>query len=201
MKHKINLIASSAAILILTAIIGACISLHHCMEWETYCDDGTLPLLAIRHTQNMIFHAYYWMGIAFVCLCLMTAMMVWYFRQQQKRHPELVDLMADTSECELHKIQVNIYTNEIIIDGIAYPSRCQVVSLLDYLMKQPTHEISFTDLNTVFNENFFDGTPASKRRISNLKYEVNDLLKSEGFEMIKVSPDRFALTTTNQRAS
>ncbi len=78
----------------------------------------------------MIFHAYYWMGIAFVCLCLMTAMMVWYFRQQQKRHPELVDLMADTSECELHKIQVNIYTNEIIIDGIAYPSRCQVVSLV-----------------------------------------------------------------------
>lgn len=201
MKHKINLIASSVAILILTAIIGACISLHHCMEWKTYCDDGTLPLLAIRYTQNMIFHAYYWMGIAFVCLCLTTAMTIWYFRQQQKRHPELVDLMADTSECELHKIKVNIYTNEIIIDSIAYPSRSQVVSLLDYLLKQPTHEISFTELNTVFNENFFDGSPASKRRISNLKYEVNDLLKSGGFEMIKVSSDRFALTPINQRAS
>lgn len=201
MKHKINLIASSAAILILTAIIGACISLHHCMEWETYCDDGTLPLLAIRHTQNMIFHAYYWMGIAFICVCLMVAMLLWYFRQQQKRHPELVDLMADTSERELHKIQVNIYTNEIIIDGAAYPSRSQVVSLLDYLLKQSTHEISFWELNSILHEDFFDGSPASKRRISNLKYEVNDLLKSGGFEMIKVSPDRFALTTTNQRAS
>lgn len=201
MKHKINLIASSAAILILIAIIGACISLHHCMEWETYCGDDTLPLLAIKHTQDMIFHAYYWMGIAFVCLCLTTAMMAWYFRQQQKRHPELVDLMADTSERELHKIQVNIYTNEIIIDGAAYPSRSQVVSLLDYLLKQPTHEISFWELNSILHEDFFDGSPTSKRRISNLKYEVNDLLKSGGFEMIKVSSDRLALTTINQRAS
>ena len=201
MKHKINLIASSAAILILTAIIGACISLHHCMEWETYCGDDTLPLLAIKHTQDMIFHAYYWMGIAFVCLCSTTAMMAWYFRQQQKRHPELVDLMADTSERELHKIQVNIYTNEIIIDGAAYPSRSQVVSLLDYLLKQPTHEISFWELNSILHEDFFDGSPTSKRRISNLKYEVNDLLKSGGFEMIKVSSDRFALTTINQKAS
>ena len=113
------------------------------MEWETYCDDDTLPLLAIKHTQDMIFHAYYWMGIAFICVCLMVAMLLWYFRQQQKRHPELVDLMADTSERELHKIQVNIYTNEIIIDGAAYPSRSQVVSLLDYLLKQSTQKFLF----------------------------------------------------------
>ena len=51
-----------------------------------------------------------------------------------------------------------------------------------------------TELNTVFNENFFDGSPASKRKISNLKYEINDLLKNLGFELVKTSSDQFALT-------
>ena len=123
-----------------------------------------------------------------------VAMLVWYFRHQQKLHPELSDMIADTSECEFKKIRVNRYTNEITIDGTTRPSRRQVATLLDYLLKAPTHEISFTELNTVFNENFFDGSPASKRKISNLKYEINDLLKNLGFELVKTSSDQFALT-------
>lgn len=103
-------------------------------------------------------------------------------------------MIADTSECEFKKIRVNRYTNEITIDGTTRPSRRQVATLLDYLLKAPTHEISFTELNTVFNENFFDGSSASKRKISNLKYEINDLLKNLGFELVKTSSDQFALT-------
>ena len=134
------------------------------------------------------------MGIAFICLCLVVAMLIWYFHHQQKLHPELGDMIADTSECEFKKIRVNRYTNEITIDGTTRPSRRQVATLLDYLLKAPTHEISFTELNTVFNENFFDGSSASKRKISNLKYEINDLLKNLGFELVKTSSDQFALT-------
>lgn len=201
MKHKFTSIATLAATLVLIAIIGAFVSLYYCMKWDTYCNDYTLPPLAVKFAQDLIFHAYYWMSVAFICICLMAAMTIWYFRHQQKLHPELANLVTDTSECEFQKLRVNIYTNEIIIDGTTYPSRRQVVTLLDYLLKQPTHEISFWEFNSILYENFFDGTPASKRRISNLKYEVNDLLKSGGFEMIKVSADRFALTTINQRAS
>ena len=103
MKHKLTFIVSLGIALILTAIIGATVSLHHCMKWDAYCDDGTLPSSAVKFTQNLIFHAYYWMGIAFICLCLVVAMLVWYFRHQQKLHPELSDMIADTSECEFQK--------------------------------------------------------------------------------------------------
>ena len=113
MKHKLTFIVSLGIALILTAVIGATVSLHHCMKWDAYCDNGTLPSSAVKFTQNLIFHAYYWMGIAFICLCLVVAMLVWYFRHQQKLHPELSDMIADTSECEFKKIRVNRYTNEI----------------------------------------------------------------------------------------
>lgn len=103
MKHKFTFIVSLGIALILTAVIGATVSLHHCMKWDTYCDDGTLPLSAVKFTQNLIFHAYYWMGIAFICLCLVVAMLIWYFHHQQKLHPELGDMIADTSECEFKK--------------------------------------------------------------------------------------------------
>ena len=118
-KHEaqIYLIISVVTALLLTTIIGATISLYHCMKWVSYCNDETLPLMAVKFTQNLIFHAYYWMGIAFICLCLVVAMLVWYFRHQQKLHPELSDMIADTSECEFKKIRVNRYTNEITIDG------------------------------------------------------------------------------------
>lgn len=102
MKHKFTFIVSLGIALILTAVIGATVSLHHCMKWDTYCDDGTLPLSAVKFTQNLIFHAYYWMGIAFICLCLVVAMLIWYFHHQQKLHPELGDMIADTSECEFN---------------------------------------------------------------------------------------------------
>ena len=117
MKHKLTFIVSLGIALILTAVIGATVSLHHCMKWDAYCDNGTLPLSTVKFTQNLIFHAYYWMGIAFICLCLVVAMLIWYFRHQQKLHPELSDMIADTSECEFKKIRVNRYTNEITIDG------------------------------------------------------------------------------------
>ena len=64
MKHKLTFIVSLGIALILTAVIGATVSLHHCMKWDAYCDNGTLPLSTVKFTQNLIFHAYYWMGIA-----------------------------------------------------------------------------------------------------------------------------------------
>ena len=62
MKHKLTFIVSLGIALILTAVIGATVSLHHCMKWDAYCDNGTLPSSAVKFTQNLIFHAYYWMG-------------------------------------------------------------------------------------------------------------------------------------------
>ena len=109
MKHKLTFIVSLGIALILTAVIGATVSLHHCMKWDAYCDDGTLPSSAVKFTQNLIFHAYYWMGIAFICLCLVVAMLVWYFRHQQKLHPELSDMIADTSECEFKNTGEPLY--------------------------------------------------------------------------------------------
>ena len=193
-KYELTFIVSLGIALILSAVVGAAVSLYHCMKWDAYCDDGTLPLSTVKFTQNLIFHAYYWMGIAFICLCLFVAMLAWYFRRQQKLHPELGNMIASASEREFKKIRVNRYTNEITIDGTTHPIRRQVATLLDYLLKAPAHEISFTELNTVFNKNFFDGSQASKRKISNLKYEINDLLKNLGFELIKTSPDQLALS-------
>lgn len=193
-KYELTFIVSLGIALILSAVVGAAVSLYHCMKWDAYCDDGTLPLSTVKFTQNLISHAYYWMGIAFICLCLFVAMLAWYFRRQQKLHPELGDMVASASEREFKKIRVNRYTNEITIDGTTHPIRRQVATLLDYLLKAPAHEISFTELNTVFNKNFFDGSQASKRKISNLKYEINDLLKNLGFELIKTSPDQLALS-------
>ncbi len=200
MKRKITLVVSSSAALFLAAVVGATVSLHHCMKWYKYCGDGTLPLPAVKFTQGIIFHAYYWMGAAFICLCLAIAMLAWYFRHQQRLHPELGGLMADTSERELKKIRVDCRTNEITIGGTTRPVRRQVAALLDYLLEAATHEISFPELNTVFKGNFFDGSPASRRKVSNLKYEINGLLKDVGFEVVKTSSDGLALARKREAA-
>ena len=50
MKHKLTFIVSLGIALILTAVIGATVSLHHCMKWDAYCDNGTLPSSAVKFT-------------------------------------------------------------------------------------------------------------------------------------------------------
>lgn len=40
-----------------------------------------------------------------------------------------------------------------------------------------------------------DGSQSSKRKISNLKYETNNVLKNMGFELVRLSSDQLALVT------
>ena len=127
MKHKLTFIVSLGIALIPTAVIGATVSLHHCMKWDAYCDNGTLPLSTVKFTQNLIFHAYYWMGIASFAYAWLSPCWYGISAISKKLHPELSDMIADTSECEL-KIRVNRYTNEITIDGTTCPSRRQVAT-------------------------------------------------------------------------
>lgn len=145
----------------------------------------------------MIIHAYFWMGTSFVSLCLIVIMQLWFFFHKQKLHPELIGLITDTAESAFQEIKINIYTNEITINGKTTKSRRQLVTLLDYLLKEPHHEISYLELNTIFDENFFNNSPASRRKISNIKYEINDLLKDSKFELIKIPTDKLSLIKTN----
>ena len=70
MKHKLTFIVSLGIALILTAVIGATVSLHHCMKWDAYCDNGTLPLSTVKFTQNLIFH--YFNSVSYTHLTLPT---------------------------------------------------------------------------------------------------------------------------------
>ena len=135
------------------------------------------------------------MGVAFACISLMATMALWYFSRQQNLHPKQTCPTISTQGSKFKKLQVNVYTNEITMEGLSQKSRNQVVTLLDYLVKHPKHKISFSELNTVFNENFFDGSQSSKRKISNLKYETNNVLKNMGFELVRLSSDQLALVT------
>ncbi len=198
MKIKSTLIASLTVFMVSITTIGTIISLCYCMKWNIYSQDLTLPPQALKFAHNMIIHAYFWMGISFVFLCLIVIMQLWFFFHKQKLHPELIRLITNTSECTIQEIKTNIYTNEITISGKTTKSRRQLVTLLDYLLKAPHHEISYLELNTIFDENFFNNSPASRRKISNIKYEINDLLKDSEFELIKIPTDKLSLIRTKE---
>lgn len=194
-KHKFNLIIALVSVSILITLTGIAASVHHCIKWADYCKNENLSATVVEFSQNMIFHAYYWMGVAFACISLMATMALWYFSRQQNLHPKQTCPTISTQGSKFKKLQVNVYTNEITMEGLSQKSRNQVVTLLDYLVKHPKHKISFSELNTVFNENFFDGFQSSKRKISNLKYETNNVLKNMGFELVRLSSDQLALVT------
>lgn len=194
-KNKFRLAIALVSVSILITIAGIAASVRHCLKLVDCCKKENLPAEAGKFSQNMIFHAYYWMATAFACISLVAAMVLWYFYQQQKLHPERANLTADTRDCRFGKLQVNVYTNEITMKGISKKSRRQVVTLLDYLVRNPEHEISFPELNTVLDGNFFNGSRSSKRKISNLKYEANHVLRNMGFELIRLPPDKLALVT------
>ena len=178
-EYKFNLIIALVSVSILITLTGIAASVHHCIKWADYCKNENLSATVVEFSQNMIFHAYYWMGIAFACISLMATMALWYFSRQQNLHPKQTCPTISTQGSKFKKLQVNVYTNEITMEGLS----------------QKRRKISFSELNTVFNENFFDGSQSSKRKISNLKYETNNVLKNMGFELVRLSSDQLALVT------
>ena len=87
-KHKFNLIIALVSVSILITLTGIAASVHHCIKWADYCKNENLSATVVEFSQNMIFHAYYWMGIAFACISLMATMALWYFSRQQNLHPK-----------------------------------------------------------------------------------------------------------------
>lgn len=194
-RYKFNLSIILASALVLCTLTGMGISIRCCMELADYCKNENMSATALDFSENMVFHAYYWMGIAFICICLTAAMPLWYFHHQKKLHSEQDTPMSDAQKGEFKKLRVNIHTREVTLGNISRKSRLQVVTLLDYLVKHPQHEISFSELNTVFHENFFDGSSSAKRKISTLKYEANEALKDMGFELLRLPPGKLVMAT------
>lgn len=122
-------------------------------------------------------------------------MPLWYFLHQIKLLREQPTTMTDTQKGEFKKLRVNVHTHEIALGNISRKARLQVVTLLDYLVKHPRHEITFSELNTVLYENFFDGSHSAKRKISTLKYEANEALKDMGFELFRLPPGKLVMAT------
>ena len=87
-KHKFNLIIALVSVSILITLTGIAASVHHCIKWADYCKNENLSATVVEFSQNMIFHAYYWMGVAFACISLMATMALWYFSRQQNLHPK-----------------------------------------------------------------------------------------------------------------
>ena len=87
-EYKFNLIIALVSVSILITLTGIAASVHHCIKWADYCKNENLSATVVEFSQNMIFHAYYWMGIAFACISLMATMALWYFSRQQNLHPK-----------------------------------------------------------------------------------------------------------------
>ena len=99
--------------------------------------------------------------------------------------------MTDAQKGEFKKLRVNIHTREVTLGDISRKSRLQVVTLLDYLVKHPQHEISFSEFNTVFHENFFDGSSSAKQNISTIKYKATEVRTDIGIELLRHHPGEF----------
>ena len=87
-EYKFNLIIALVSVSILITLTGIAASVHHCIKWADYCKNENLSATVVEFSQNMIFHAYYWMGVAFACISLMATMALWYFSRQQNLHPK-----------------------------------------------------------------------------------------------------------------
>ena len=94
---------------------------------------------------------------------------------------------------EYQRLQSDVLKNQITVDGNTLQTRHQIAVLLDYLIQNTAHEILYSEFNQLFYDNFYDGSPSSKQKINNLKYETNSLLKGTRFEITKQSADRLAL--------
>ena len=61
-EYKFNLIIALVSVSILITLTGIAASVHHCIKWADYCKNENLSATVVEFSQNMIFHAYYWMG-------------------------------------------------------------------------------------------------------------------------------------------
>ena len=127
-EYKFNLIIALVSVSILITLTGIAASVHHCIKWADYCKNENLSATVVEFSQNMIFHAYYWMGVAFACISLMATMALWYFSRQQNLHPKQTCPTISTQGSKFKKLQVNVYTNEITMEGLSQKSRNQVVT-------------------------------------------------------------------------
>ncbi|MCD8319023.1 MAG: hypothetical protein LUC45_09435 [Paraprevotella sp.] len=198
MKRKFTLTLILSLALGGAAIAGAVISIYDCMEWNNICASHTFSPNAMKYTQNIIFHASYWMGIAFICLCLFVMSLFWNLHRQRRLSPPTEAPSTEPDRTELQKLKVNIYTNDVFFGDIKKKGRHQTVALLNYLIQTDTHEVSYEKLNTLFHDNFFTGSPQSRRKVNNLRYEISDMLKETSLDLVKTPSDSLILIVKNR---
>lgn len=198
MRRNLYITLILSFLLLATAVYGIVKSVYHCQEWLQLADFMELKPQVITRVQRILFIAYNWMAVTVILLITLISILVGYIIKQIKSHPELLDALTESSEQQYKKLNVNLLDCNIIYNGTNYKTRRQVILLLDCLLRTESHTIHYMQLNDIYQANFYDGSPGARRKVSNLKFEINDLLKDTPFCITKPSSDELALSLINK---
>ena len=196
MRTKFYIVLTLSVLLVAFAIYGIATSIGSCREWTAFSLDTNVTPRVLYSTQKLLFIAYNWMAVALIAIITSAALIIWYVMRQIKLYPELRIFLTNSPELEYKKLKVDTYGNNVTYGRSTLKSRRQVTLLLDYLIKRENHTIHYLQLNDIYQTNFYDGSPGARRKVSNLKFEINDLLKDTPFSITKPSSDELALSLT-----
>lgn len=193
MKQKKIIPIFIFALLAVSSLFCAFTGISKFIQWRTldanlFMPSGFRPI----NTTELLPEAFQWMSAAWACMCLCTFPCILQVFHGQKSQKEMVPSIA----ADLYQqLQIHINDNTIVYKNLQFHSRRQIVVLLQYLLRDETHRISYPALNQLLGEHFYDNSPQSRRKISNLKYEMNQTLKDTPFILTNPSADELFLNT------
>lgn len=182
------------AITAITAIIVTiCLyCLYHSSIWYYDLTRIDLPHSICRTMREVMFQAIFWMTISFATYSCILWLALYHVRNVHLRQA-IDETHSHNPASDVAGLEVNIYQNTVTYNGNSYKTRKQIIALLVHLIQTAGHELAYEELNSLIESHFFDGSPNARKKVNNLKYELNNVLRDTPFCIVVPKSDTLAL--------
>ena len=189
MKTKRVILALLLAMTGLCSLSYGIVGIHGYMQWNALMSNQFMPPdFLFPAALEILPQAFLWMSLAWICLLVFSAILPFSHKSQKA-----TGAYAHSSLRSCEGLQVNINDNTISYEDFQARCRRQVILLLQHLVQNDRHELPYDELNHILGEHFFDYSPQARRKVSNLKYEMNHILKDTPFAVTNPTPNKFRL--------
>ena len=182
------------AITAVTAItVAYCLyCLYRSASWYYNLTRIDLPHSVCHTMQEVMLQAHFWMAITFVTHSCVLWLALYHFRTTHL-HQASAETHGHRPAGDFAGLEVNVYQNTVTCNGNSYKTRKQITALLVHLMQTPGHTLAYEELNSLIEAHFLDGSPNARKKVNNLKYELNNVLRDTPFCIVCPKPDTLAL--------
>lgn len=104
--------------------------------------------------------------------------------------------VVENADCDV--LVVDSRKKLLLYGRLRYKIRRQVALVLEYLLREPTHIIFYTDLNGILGvPSYFDDSLCSRQRVRTLKRDLRKALEGLPFDVVRSSADCLRLVRTD----